>query len=122
MGLMALAWGVAGLMVALVPALGVAWVRRVFTDSWWRFWNAQAILLLGLLLMIGTTDLSGMWVWVACGVLAVTKACLLLGATTSCLDRVLQRISRWPLWLYRCGGVVDLALAVVLAADFILHG
>ena len=122
MGLTSLAWGVAGLMVTLVPAMGLACAKRFFLDPWWRFWVAQAMLLMGLLLMIGTEDLKGFWVWVACGGITVAKACFLLGATASCRDRVLQRIGNWPVWLHRCGGMVNLAFAVCLAADLILHG
>ena len=122
MGLTSLAWGLAGLMVAIVPAMGPAWARRVFLDPWWRFWVAQAILLMGLLLMIGTAGLTGFWVWVVCGGLAVTKACLLLGVPQSWRERVLQWLGNWPPWVYRVGGTVDLALAVCLAADLILHG
>ena len=59
MGLTSLAWGLAGLMVAIVPAMGPAWARRVLLDPWWRFWFAHVILLMGLLLMIGTADLKG---------------------------------------------------------------
>ena len=121
MGLTSLAWGLAGLMVAIVPAMGPAWARRVLLDPWWRFWFAHVILLMGLLLMIGTVDLKGFWVWVVCGGLAVTKACLLLGATASWRERVLQWLGTWPPWLYRVGGTIDLAFAVCLAADLILH-
>lgn len=122
MGLTSLAWGVAGLTVAVVPELGVVWARRIFLDPWWRFWVAQAILLMGLLLMIGTAGLTGFWLWAVCGGLAATKACLLLGATASCRERVLQWLGNWPPWVYRVGGTIDLALAVCLAADLILHG
>jgi len=102
--------------------MGLACVKRVFLDPWWRFWMGQAILLMGLLLMIGTVVLKGFWVWVACGGLAVAKACILLGATVSRRDRILQQINNWPTWLYRCSGVIHLAFAVGLAADLILYG
>ena len=109
-------------MVAIVPAMGIAWAKRVVRDPWWRFWVAQAILLMGLVLMIGTAGLKGFWVWAVCGGLAVTKACLLLGATASWREQVLQWIGNWPPWLARVVGTVDLAFAVCLAADLILHG
>ena len=121
MGLTSLAWGLAGLTVAIVPALGLVWARRILLDPWWRFWFGQVILLIGLLLMIGTTDLTAFWVWAVCGTLAAIKACLLLGAPASWRERVLQWLGTWPPWLYRVGGTLDLALAVCLAADLILH-
>ena len=122
MGLTTLAWGLLGLMMTIVPAMGLACVKGVFLDPWRRFWMGQAIMLMGLILMIGTVGLKGFWVWVACGGLAVAKACILLGATASGRDRILRRINHWPVWLYRCSGMIHLALAVGLAADLILYG
>ena len=122
MGVMVLAWGLAGLMMTIVPTMGLTCAKRVFFDPWWRFWIAQAILLMGLLLMIGTPGLKGFWVWVVCGGLVVAKAGFLLGATASCRDRMLERIGNCPPWLYRCGGTIHLAFAVGLAADLILYG
>jgi len=122
MGLTSLAWGLAGLTIAVVPALAPVWSRRILLDPWPRFWFGQAILLIGLLLMIGTTDLMGFWVWAVCGALAAIKACLLLGAPVSWRERVLRWLDTWPPWLYRVGGTIDLALAIGLAADLILHG
>ena len=58
MALTSLAWGLAGLTVAIVPALGLVWARRILLDPWPRFWFGQTILLIGLLLMIGTTGLT----------------------------------------------------------------
>ena len=122
MALTSLAWGLAGLTIAVVPALALVWCRRILLDPWPRFWFAQAVLLIGLLLMIGTTDLMAFWLWAVCGALAAIKGCLLLGAPVSWRERVLRWLGTWPPWLYRSGGVVDLALAVCLAADLILHG
>ncbi|MCY4612455.1 MAG: hypothetical protein OXB94_02385 [Nitrospira sp.] len=122
MALTSLAWGLAGLTVAVVPAMGPVWAKRILLDPWPRFWFGQVILLIGLLLMIGTTDLTAFWVWAVCGALAAIKACLLLGAPVSWRERVRQWLGTWPPWLYRAGGTIDLALAVCLAADLILHG
>ena len=122
MALTSLAWGLAGLTVAVVPAMVPVWAKRILLDPWPRFWFGQVILLIGLLLMIGTTDLTAFWVWAVCGALAAIKACLLLGAPVSWRERVRQWLDTWPPWLYRAGGTIDLALAVCLAADLILHG
>ena len=122
MGLTGLAWGLAGLTVAVVPGLGLVWAGRILLDPWPRFWFGQTILLIGLLLMIGTTALMGFGVWAVCGALAAIKACLLLGAPVLWRERALRWLGTWPPWLYRVGGTLDLALAVGLAADLILHG
>ena len=122
MALTSLAWGVAGLTVAVVPALGLVWTQQILLDPWPRFWFAQAVLLIGLLLMVGTTDLTAFWLWAVCGALAAIKGCLLLGAPVSWRERVLRWLGTWPSWLYRVGGTIDLVLAVGLAADLILHG
>ena len=122
MALTGLVWGVAGLTIAVAPALAPVWSRRILLDPWPRFWFAQMVLLIGLLLMIGTTGLAAFWLWAVCGALAAIKACLLLGAPMSWRERLRQWLGTWPPWLYRVGGTVDLALAVGLAADLILHG
>ncbi len=122
MGLTGLAWGLAGLTVAIVPAVALVWARRILLDPWPRFWFGQMILLIGLLLMIGTTGLTAFWLWALCGVLATIKACLLLGAPALWREQVLGWLNKWPPWLFRVGGTLDLALAVGLAADLILHG
>ena len=122
MGVTSLAWGLAGLTVAIVPATALVWARRILLDPWPRFWFGQTILLIGLLLMIGTIELEAFWVWAVCGALAAIKACLLLGAPASWRERVLRWLGTWPPWLFRAGGMLDLALAVGLAADLILHG
>ena len=122
MGLTSLAWGLAGLTVAVVPAVALVWAKPILLDPWPRFWFGQTILLIGLLLMIGTTALKGFWVWAACGALATIKACLLLGAPVSWRERALRWLGTWPPWLYRLGGTLDLAFAVGLAVDLMLHG
>lgn len=122
MGLTSLVWGFTGLTVAIVPAVALAWARPILLDPWPRFWFGQTILLIGLLLMIGTTGLTAFWLWAVCGALAAIKGCLLLGAPVSWRQRALQWLGTWPSWLYRVGGTLDLAFAVGLATDLILHG
>ncbi len=122
LGLFSLVWGVLGLLFAIAPAPILAWTRQTLLDAWWRFWVAQAALLVGLLLIIGTSHLEGRWLWVACGVVGVVKACFVLGSSESLRDRVWQHVNHWPVWLLRCNGVLGLVLAVLLAADIMLHG
>lgn len=121
-GLTCLVWGLGGLLMTIVPTMGLAWVKRSFLDPWWRFWIAHATLLMGLVLIIGTTGLQGSWLWVACGGIAVAKACLALGSSASFRERVLHRVGTWPVWLHRCNGMLSLVFAVLLASDVILHG
>lgn len=122
MALTSLAWGLAGLTVAIMPAVALVWARPILLDPWSRFWFGQAVLLIGLLLMIGTTGLVAFWLWAVCGAVAAIKGCLLLGAPLSWRERILQWLGTWPPWLYRVGGTIDLALAIGLAADLMLHG
>ncbi len=122
LGLFSVVWGVWGLLFVIMPTRVITWTKHFFFDVWWRFWIALAVLLFGLLLIIGTSSLEGRWLWVACGGIGVVKACLLLGSSESFREWVWQGCSRWPAWLLRCDGVIILALAVVLAADLILHG
>ena len=122
LGLFSVVWGVLGLLFAIAPASVLARAQRILFDTWWRFWTAQATLLIGLLLIIGTSSLEGRWLWVACGGIGVVKGCVWLGASESLLDRIWRRFSQWPVWLFRCDGVLGVVLAVLLAADLMLHG
>ncbi len=65
---------------------------------------------------------SGVGLWVACGFIAVGKACILLGSSEAFRTRLMHIVSRWPYWVYRGCGLVSLVLAVLLAADVMLHG
>ena len=122
LGLFSVVWGAWGLLFVIMPTQAITWTKSFFFDVGRRFWIALAVLLIGLLLIIGTESLEGRWLWVACGGISVLKACWLLGASESCRDRAWQYCSRWPTWLLRCDGVIILALAVLLAADLMLHG
>ena len=122
MGLTCLLWGAGGLLMTIVPMVGFAWIRRSILDNWRRFWIAYAMMLMGLVLIVGTTGLRGFWLWVACGGIAVAKACLVLGTSASFRDRVLHKVGTCPVWLHRCNGMVSVVLTVLLAADVMLHG
>ncbi len=122
LGVFSVVWGAWGLLFVIAPVPVLAWTSRVLFDTWWRFWVAQATLVVGLLLIIGTSSLEGRWLWVVCGGIGVAKACWLLGASESFRDVVWQYVSHWPVWLLRCDGGLGVILAVLLAADCVLHG
>lgn len=122
LGVFSAVWGALGLLFVVAPVPVLDWAKRVLCDTWWRFWVAQATLVIGLLLIVGTSSLEGRWLWVTCGGIGVVKACWLLGASESFRDRVWQYVSRWPVWLLRCDGVLGVMLSGLLAADCVLHG
>ena len=77
---------------------------------------------MGLVLIIGTPMLQGYWLWIGIGAIGVVKACILLGLSEAFRDRLTRMATTWPTWVYRIGGILYLALAVLLAGDTILHG
>ncbi len=121
-GVICVTWMVVGLILTVAPSLWVDFVQKMLIDTWQRFWVAQGMLLMGLVLIIGTAPLQGFWLWVGCGVLIVVKACILLGASVAFRDRFTAQAKSWPWWVYRVSGVLMLGLAVLLAADIILNG
>ncbi len=121
-GVFSLAWGALGLWFAVAPVPALARTRRAFFDPWRRFWIAQATLLIGLLLIIGTASLEGRWLWAVCGGVGVVKGCVWLGVTEALRDRMWRWVDRCPAWLVRCDGALGVMLAVLLAADVMLHG
>ena len=82
----------------------------------------QALLICGLILIVGTLMLEGFWLWIVCGLIMVVKACLFLGGTDLFRMRLLQLVNGWPYWTIRVVGMLNLGLAVLLAGDLILHG
>ena len=63
-GVTSLIWGVAGLILTVAPTVWIAFVKKVLSDPWKRFWITQCMLLIGLVLIIGTATLQGFWLWV----------------------------------------------------------
>ena len=121
-GAISLTWGVMGLILTVAPTTWIAFAKKVLHDPWQRFWMAQGMLVIGLVLIIGTPTLQGYWLWVGCGVVVVVKACILLGSTEAFRDRWTTLATTRPTWVYRSGGILSLVIAVCLAADTILHG
>lgn len=114
-------WGIVGVAMAVVPQVWTRFIRQVLGDDWKRFWFTQGMLFLGLVLVVGTAEFQGFWIWVTCGMVIVGKACVLLGAGRDFRTRLLGLLDRWPMWAYRCGGVAMVILAVCLATDVILN-
>ena len=117
-----LAWGTMGLVLIVAPIVWIAFVKKTLADPWQRFWVTQAMLLSGLVLIIGTAPLQGFWLWVGCGVIAVLKACLILGSSEDFLDRLATMAINQSMWVYRVSGLLTLVVAFLFAADIILHG
>ena len=122
MGFIGLVWGMMGLVLTVSPSVWIAFSRKTLTDPWQRFWVAQAMLLFGLVLIIGTVSLQGFWLWVGCGVIAVLKACFILGSSENFRYRLAAIATKQSIWVYRGSGLLTLVLAFSLAADIILHG
>lgn len=121
-GLTSLSWGAMGITMTVLPEVWLAFLNRLMNDAWRRFWVTQGMILGGLVLAMGTTTFQGFGLWVACGFIAVWKACILLGSSEAFGTRLMQIVRRWPYWVYRGCGLVTLVLAVLLAADVMLHG
>jgi predicted anti-sigma-YlaC factor YlaD len=121
-GAISFIWGVIGVILTVAPTVWMGFAQNFFTNSWARFWTAQVMLLIGLVLIIGTATLQGFWLWVGCGVLAVIKAFILLGSSEAFRIRLTTMATTRSLWVYRSSGILTLILAVLLAADTILHG
>lgn len=115
-------WGVIGLVTVLSPAFLIDAMAKSLVDPWRRFWITQSLLLCGLMLIVGTSRLEGVGLWIACGLIMAAKACVLLGVSDSFRGRLFQLVSGWPHWCIRVGGVLNLGLAVLLSGDLILHG
>ncbi|MDT7043003.1 hypothetical protein [Candidatus Nitronereus thalassa] len=121
-GLVSFIWGMTGIILTTAPTVWMGFTRQVLTNSWQRFWLAQGMLLMGLVLIIGTATFQGFWLWVSCGALMVVKACVLLGSSEAFRNRLTTMATTRSLWVYRSSGLLTLALAVLLAADTIIHG
>lgn len=108
---------VIGLLMVVVPSLWQRWVRLSLVDPFRRLFVGQGILLAGLLLVVGSADLRGRWLWTALGGLIVVKALILLGLHDTGRRSVLTLWERLPLVTHRLIGVVSVALATLLAID-----
>ena len=115
-------WGAAGLFMLVFPTLWRSSVTGGLRDSGFRFVVMQGIVLAGLVLVIGTTGFQGFGLWVSVGCLGVALASFLLGCSADTRDNLVRSVERWPLWLYRLGGIMMVSFAVLFGADLILSG
>ncbi len=121
-GLTSVLWGMAGVILTVLPRLWVSLTRRLLTDAWSRFWVTQGMILVGLVLTIGTQQFQGVWLWMLCGLILTGKACFLLGSTEPVRARLMRVVEHSPLWVYRCWGGVMVLLTIFFTTDMILHG
>jgi len=121
-GVIGVVWGAIGLFMLVFPILWRSSVPRRLRDPGFRFVVMQGIVLIGLVLVIGTTGFQGFGIWVSVGGLGVAMACFILGCSSNIWDNLVRSVERWPLWLYRVGGVMMICLAVLFGADLILYG
>jgi len=110
-----------GLVMVVVPSLWQRWVRHSVDDPFKRLMMGQGLLLAGLLLVVGSADLRGRWLWTALGGLILIKALVLLGLHDAGRRSVLALWERLPPVSHRLLGVVWVALATLLAID-VLRG
>ena len=121
-GAISLTWGIMGLILTVAPTVWISFTKKVLNDPWQRFWMTQGMLMIGLVLIIGTPTFQGFWLWVGFGVVVVIKACILLGSSEEFRKRLITMTTTMPMWVYRGSGILTLVIAVLLAADTILHG
>jgi hypothetical protein len=121
-GLLSLIWLAVGLAMVATPAWWNQWVRRTMTDALSRFLLLQAMMLGGLVLVLGASTYRGYWLWVFLGALQTAKALILLGAPHSLRERLLAWWERSPLWAHRLAGVTLTVLATLLAIDTLRGG
>lgn len=115
-------WGAMGLVMLAFPTIWRSSISGRLHDDGFRFVVMQGIVLAGLVLVIGTSGFQAFGLWVLVGCLGVALASFLLGCSSSTREKVVRTIERWPLWLYRLGGVMMVTLAVLFGADLILYG
>ena len=121
-------------VVAILASVGVIWLAvglaLIAAPAWWstlmtgmisspsrRFALTQVMILIGLLLVIGTSSLQTVWLWGSLGVLAVLKGMFFLGAPEGLRGRVLSWWSRTPAWAHRIIGLCMVGLAVLFTIE-----
>ncbi len=118
-GLIGLIWLGFGLTMIAVPSRLVGWLQRSFSHPFYRFLLTQAILLGGLILLLGGAELPSHILWIALGVIAVLKGMFLLGAPDKLFVRLLGWWQSMPHWALRLTGLVLVTLSTLLAVDTI---
>ena len=121
-GTLGLMVGVLGIVMTMVPVIWRTSLTKMLREPGPRFLATQGMVLGGLVLLIGTNEFQGFWLWVTLGFFGVVVGCFMLGASSSSRERLIHLLGQWPSWLYRLGGVMVVCFAVLFGADLILHG
>ena len=100
-----------------VPSWWPGWISLKGREPLWRFSLAQLGILGGLILMLGTSDYRGYWLWASLGGLAVLKGLVILGAREGLYHWLIERWERLPSWAIRLTGVLYVGLAALLTLD-----
>lgn len=116
-GVLSLAWFVTGLALVVAPASWRTWARRWVPDPFRRLLIAQGLMLAGLVLIAGSSPLRGRWLWTVLGVIVAAKGTALLALSDHAREAWLAAGDRLPEAAYRLAGVVNVALATLLAID-----
>lgn len=115
--LMCLLWVGVGLAMLVFPAEYLKWGRNLLTQDRHRFLISQTIIFCGLLLVLGTTQHQGYWLWATLGCLAMLKGLIFLGATDRFKQRLLTLWEGVPLGMLRVMGLLTITLATYLTID-----
>lgn len=115
-GLISLVWMIVGVAMLASPAWWSHQIRRWMTEPLLHFIFMQAVLLGGLILLVGSSALgSRLWLFVGTGLMALALG--LLGLPVSMRARLLDRWSRSPFWVHRLAGMTLVILAGLLVID-----
>lgn len=117
LALIGLIWFAAGLALIAVPTWWSALMTQMVASPSRRFALTHVMILVGLLLVIGTSSLQTAWLWAVLGVLAVLKGMFFLGAPAGLRDRVVTWWSGTPTWAHRIVGLCMVGLAVLLTIE-----
>ncbi len=114
-----LIWLAAGLALIAVPGWWRALMPPMVSSPGPRFAFTHVMILIGLTLLIGTSSLQTVWLWVALGTIAVLKGMFFLGASEGLRMKVLDWSSRTPTWVHRIAGLCLVGLAMLLTIEAI---
>jgi hypothetical protein len=115
-------WGAVGLYMVVFPTLWRSSMTDRFRNPGFRFLVMEGIILAGLILVIGTTEFRGFWLWGLIGGLGIALASCVLGCSTQTRDNPIMSVEYWPTWLLQVSGLMMMSLAVLFGADFIMSG
>ncbi len=93
------------------------WGRTLLSQDRHRFIISQTIIFCGLLLVLGTSQHQGFWLWAPLGCLIMLKGLIFLGATDQFKQQLLALWEKVPLILFRVMGLVTIGLATYLTID-----